>query len=164
MGQSTLPSQLYHGLTLDRFVEHWEAGCIRAFSKHHVDQEGNRKGVWLSDSFDYIIENKHGMEYTDDVLIETELLGKKITCHKMKTGIILELSNVPNHNALVPLFVPNQLFYFGEIPISYIDRVHVDQRHDEQWKARDIRQLLERGVPGDKISVYDPFTRLIELR
>ncbi len=157
MTQPIIPNKLYHGSTLEQFLGHWQAGRIRAFSRHHLDAEGNYLGTWLSDSFRYVVDNKHGIEYSDEVLIEAGLLGRKITEYKMKTGIVIELSGVPEPDKLVPHLLPNQLFYFGEIPTSYIAKVHVDQRHDKQWEARDIERIVIAGVARERISVYNPF-------
>ena len=41
MSKYELPERLYHGLTIDQFLEHWTAGAIRGLSKHHLDA-GNR--------------------------------------------------------------------------------------------------------------------------
>ena len=60
MKQPSAPTKLYHGLTLEHFLEHWQAGSIRALSRHHLDAEGKVLGTWLTDSFAYVVDNKYG--------------------------------------------------------------------------------------------------------
>lgn len=166
MDHKQVPQKLYHGLTIDQFLDHWKAGEVRGLSRFHLNPtEAN--GTYLSDSFDYILEHRHGLEIVGegDVLADWgDLFGKLglkgyglIREQHYKTRTIIELSGVPEPKRLVPHFLPHQFFYGGNIPCSYIEKVHVDQLRPEV-KEEDMMRLLRSSVPEEIIRIYDRFS------
>ena len=155
---------LYHGLTIDRFVDHVEKGRIGAHSRFHLDATGQLKGTWVADDFNYVIENKHGVEFSDELLMEIDwshipVVGRKIQQMKMRTRIIAEFDRVPDNNAMLEHFLPHQFFYVGEIPTDCISRVYLDQQHAQMWKERDRMRLVSAGIPESKIEIYSPLRK-----
>ena len=140
----SVPSNLYHGLTIDQFIDHWDHDNIRGLSRHHIDTIGQRLGTWFYDDLSCVVENGHGIERSNE--------------HIQETRIIVELSGVPNPQELDPndLFSylpPHKHFYAGDIPISYIIAVFVDQP-DEDQRETDIKSLLSTSVPSDMIRIH----------
>lgn len=153
MTQEQIPGRLYHGLTIDQFLDHWSAGDVRGFSRFPPDSDGEGKGTYLTDSFDYAIENGHGLERTGG-----DIFADRSHQHH-KTRVIAEFFGVREEEKLVPLWLPHQLFYFGDIPISYISRVHIDQV-DDAVRTQDIQRLIKASIPEQMIVLYDPFQNL----
>lgn len=160
MSKHEVSSKLYHGLTIDQFLEHYQAGALRGLSRHRLDNGNGAKGTYLSDDFDYVLENQHGREIRGEgeILDDwSELFKKlgiegdgKIRQQFYRTRVIAELSDLPNKDKLVPHFLPHQLFYFGDIPIPHISGVYLDQRDDQVIK-RDIERLVSVSVPREII-------------
>ncbi len=161
-----IPNKLYHGLTIDQFLEHWQAGAIRGLSRHHLNTGGGKNGTWLSDDFEYILKHKHGEEVIgesevladwSDILKKLGLPGDgKIRQQFYNTKVIAELSGVPDSKELVPYVLPHQLFYFGDIPKMHISAIYLDQI-DHTRREEDIRRLIIASVPREIIKIDDRF-------
>ena len=163
--------KLYHGLTIDRFLEHYQAGAIRGLSRDHFDSGNGVKGTWLTNDFDYIVKNQHGLEMNGqgEVLADWSDIFKKLGIDgdglirqcRHKTRVISEISDVPDIKRLTPHFMlPNQLFYFGDIPTGNVARVYVDQL-DDAVRSTDINRLLLAGVPQERVTLYDRLGELV---
>jgi hypothetical protein len=174
------PCKLYHGLSIDRFLDHWKARKIRGLSssrigvfnsqeKSHVSDEQNyydKKGTWLADEINHIILLNYGNEKTgegeviadwSDIFQELGISGDGlIRQEEYKTRIIAELSGVPNPERLKEGCFLHDFFYKGDIPIEYILKVHIDQADDSR-RLEDIQRLFIASVPESKIKVYNPF-------
>lgn len=187
MSKYEIPNKLYHGLTIDRFLDHWQAGAIRGLSSSRVgvlsvnSQEGihvsdkwnynGKKGTWLADEMNHIIILGYGREKIgegevladwSDIFQSLDIKGDGLIRQgRYKTRVIAELSGVPNPEKLKRGCFLHDLFYQGDIPTEYIVRVHINQL-DDSVRSEDIRRLIKAFVPEQKMAVYNGFRELVD--
>jgi len=175
----TTPDRLYHGLTIDRFLDHWKSGTIRGLSSQRIGvfsdsrQNGSLaddriydapRGTWLADDITHILQLNYGREKTgegevvadwSDIFQRFGIKGNGLVRQEQyKTRIITELSGVPSPKRLMPGCFLHDFFYQGDIPTRNISRAYVDQIDDAQ-RDQDIERLVSASIPRELIRIFD---------
>lgn len=162
-----MPNKLYHGLTIDGFLSHWEKGVISPSAANTKNLYDMVFGTWLFEDYNWVFENGIGVEKAaylgtapHGVMKDDEYVEERVPIDLYKTRTIVELSGVPDAESLKPN-MPHRRdgihFYLGDIPMDFVEMIYLDQEKGEEQRVKDLRRLENAGVPREKIKFHNEF-------
>lgn len=153
------PDTFYHSLSQDRLSGAIHKDSLPGLSRFHLDREGKKPGVWLTDKLEFVLKNGYGGEQSDEVIDtwDAEFMAKitgrpdaePLVIRKTIPGIIIELTDLEEERLLQHPLFPEQFFYIGNIDWQKVKGFLV-REHDTETEvtARNLAEILksEKGV------------------